>query len=233
MRHRIEHDQEPRRQLQREDRPFARRQLDGVERDLLHDALIIGRQLDAGAPEDLPVVFERRELVGAVGRDLAQARAHREGDLDHMVERGLVARLAEDAAIFRLVERLEGRVGIEHAGATAADDVPGHLEEAEARRMQQCCDHALLGEPFLGRELDGVDLVQRLVGPVATSRSMTATASPPVDWRKAANKVSVSLMQQRLHECRCDEHPIHDGETSRFVEPVIGASVRQQRLSEL
>jgi hypothetical protein len=26
-----------------------------------------------------------------------------------------------------------------------------------------------------------------------------------------------------LHECGCDEHPIHDGETSRFVEPVIGA----------
>jgi hypothetical protein len=26
-----------------------------------------------------------------------------------------------------------------------------------------------------------------------------------------------------LQECRCGEHPIHDGETSRFVEPVIGA----------
>ena len=102
-----------------------------------------------------------------MGGDLAQPRTHGEGDLHHVVEGRLVGGGAEGAFIFRLVEGLQRGVGVEHAATAAADDVPGHLEEADPRRMQQGGDEALLLDPGFRREVEGVDLVERVIGRIA------------------------------------------------------------------
>ena len=163
----IEEDEISGRELQGEDGPLARRQLDYFERHPLDPGLVVGRQIDPGAPEDLAVVFDGRQLVGAMRGDLAEPWADGEGDLHHIVERGLIGGGAEGAFVFRLIEGLQRRIGVEHPGAAAADDIPGHLEQAEPRRMQEGGDEALLVDPFLGRESQGVDLVERVIGRVA------------------------------------------------------------------
>src|SRR3984893_5765064 len=53
MRHRVEHDQRARRQLQREDGPLSRRQVDAFERELRQQLLQIGWKIDGRTPEDL------------------------------------------------------------------------------------------------------------------------------------------------------------------------------------
>src|SRR5205807_1378368 len=99
MRHRIEHDQRALRQLQRNDGPFSWRQLNAFERDLAQQPLQIGWKIDGRTPEDLAKIFGCGQFVGAVSWDLAQARAHREGHLDQVVERRLIARGAKSAII--------------------------------------------------------------------------------------------------------------------------------------
>src|SRR5450631_1440382 len=79
MRHGIEHDQRALRNLQGEDGPFSWRQVDGFERDLTQQLLQIGWKIDGRTPEDLAIIFGRRQSVGIMGRDLAQPRADHEG----------------------------------------------------------------------------------------------------------------------------------------------------------
>ncbi len=95
MRHRLEDDQELGRQLQRQLRLFAGRQLERVERDLLDHPFEILRQLHRRGPEDLAEIFGEGQLVRVVRRDAADAAADRERHLDHLVERRLVAGGAE------------------------------------------------------------------------------------------------------------------------------------------
>ena len=56
-------------------------------------------KVDAAAPEGLTVIFPERQPLGIVRRDAPRARAHREGHLDHVVERRLVIEIAEGAVI--------------------------------------------------------------------------------------------------------------------------------------
>src|ERR1700724_3546017 len=79
MRHGIEHDQRALRQLQRKDGPFSWRQVDNFERDLRQQLLQIGWKIDRRTPEDLAIIFRRRQLVGIMRRALSHARAYREG----------------------------------------------------------------------------------------------------------------------------------------------------------
>ncbi len=91
--HRLEDDDVARRQQDREQRLLSGGKLEDVERGVLEfllEALV--RQVDAGAPEDLPEILERRQGVRIVGGDAAHARADGEDDLDHLVEGRLVAR---------------------------------------------------------------------------------------------------------------------------------------------
>src|SRR6266480_6579561 len=104
MRHGVKYDQRALRQLQGKDGPFSGRQVNGFERDLPQQLLQIGRKIDGRTPEDLSVIFGRGQLVGTVGGDLPHARAYREGHLDQIVERRLIAGGAESAIILRPIQ---------------------------------------------------------------------------------------------------------------------------------
>ena len=98
--------------------------------------------------------------------DATNARAHREAHLHCVVERRLVGHPAERAMVVLLPHALQRRVGVEDAPAARAEDVPGHLEEAQPRRMQKRRDHLLLVQAAVGREADGVDARELLVGAI-------------------------------------------------------------------
>src|SRR5713101_265069 len=78
MGHRLEHDHELLRQLQRQRGALAWWQLDRIEHDLCEDALEILRQVEAGAPKNLSLIFPHRPAVRIVRGDPANARVHRE-----------------------------------------------------------------------------------------------------------------------------------------------------------
>src|ERR1700737_2242641 len=163
MRHRIEHDQRALRQLQRKDGPFSWRQVNSFERDLPQHLLQIGWKIDGRTPEDLAIIFGRGQFVGTVGRDLPHARAYREGHLDQVVERRLIARGTESATILRPIQGLQAFVGGKNTGATWAHDGPCHLENAEPPRIQERRDDPLLVDALLGREIKRVHLVQGMI----------------------------------------------------------------------
>jgi hypothetical protein len=163
MRHRIEHDHRALRHLQRKDRPFARRQVDDLECDLPQHFFRIGRQIDRRTPEHLPIIFGRRQLIGAMGRYFSHTRAYRKSHLDQIVERRLIARRAERAIVLRVVQRLQVLVGGEHAGAARAHHAPCHFHDAERHGMQQRRDHPLLAESSLAREVKRVHSVQGMI----------------------------------------------------------------------
>ena len=122
------------------------------------------RQIDARAPENLPVIFGFGQRVGIMGGDAAHARAHGEGDLDHLVERRLVARGAEPAGIFLVIDGLEGRAGIEHPAAAGAQHVPRQFEQAEPGGVQECSERHFLVETVLGGEIEHVDAAEIAIG---------------------------------------------------------------------
>lgn len=67
--------------------------------------------------------------------DVANPRAHRNRDLDHVVQRRLIAGSAECAIVLLLVQALKCRAGIEDAAAAWTEYVPGQLEDSDAGRM--------------------------------------------------------------------------------------------------
>ena len=79
-------------------------------------------------------------VMRIVRRDPPHARAHGEGDLDHLVERRLVGLRAQRAVVGLLVHRLELLAGVEHAAAARAQHVPVQLEQAEPRGVQEGAD---------------------------------------------------------------------------------------------
>ncbi len=80
-----------------------------------------------------------------------------------LIESRFVILDAERTKIVVAIEGLQGRGRLEHAAAARTEHVPGHVEEAEPRRMDERADHRLLVEPALGGEGERVDAVQRLV----------------------------------------------------------------------
>ena len=66
------------------------------------DLLEIVRDIEAGAPEDLPEIFCEREIVRIVRRDPADPAAHRECHLDHLVECRLDSRRRRSRSRTRL-----------------------------------------------------------------------------------------------------------------------------------
>ena len=163
MSHRIEHDRKPLRQGHRHRRPLARRQLHHVERHPLDDAFEILRRLGSGTPENLAHVFGVGKQIRIMRGDLANSRVHGEGDLDQLVERRLVIGRAQRAVIIGPIEGLQRGAGFEHAPAPGANHAPGHVEQAEPRRMRQRRDHRLLAQAVRRGEGERIDPVERPV----------------------------------------------------------------------
>ncbi len=208
MRHGIEHDQRALRHLQRKDRPFSRRQVNRFERHLLQQLLHIGGKIDRRTPEYLPIIFGRGQFVGTVGRDLPQARAYREGHLDQVVERRLIARGAESAIILRPIQGLQAFVGGENAGAARAHHVPCHLEHAEPHRIQECCDDLLLADALLGREIKRVHLVQGMIRGIP-HHALEHVHNGLVGRLTQGHKQSLGFAHPTmLHETRQSGHPL-------------------------
>jgi hypothetical protein len=160
MRDRVEDDGELGRQLEGDHRLLSRLQLDRFQRQLLDQPLEIVGQVDPGAPEDLPGIFDEGEGVGIVGGDPAHARGNGERHLHHLVQRGLVTGGAQRAAVGLLAHGLERGVGVQHASAARAEHVPRHLEQTEAGGVQEAADHPVLVEAVLPGEVEDVDAVE-------------------------------------------------------------------------
>ena len=165
--HRIEGDDEFARQLHRQHRLAAGRQVDRVYGEFGETVAQCVGQIDARAPEYLPVIFDFGERVGVVGADMAHPRADGESHLDHLVESGLIAGSAETAIILVAIDGFERRAGIEHAAAAGTNHVPGQFEETEPGRVQKRSDHPLLVEPVLRREGERIDAAEIAVRRVA------------------------------------------------------------------
>ena len=163
MRHGIEHDQRALRHLQGKDGPLPRRQIDDFERNVVQQLLQIVRKIDRRTPEDLAIIFGRGQFVGVMGRDLPHARAYREGHLDQIIERRLIARGAESAIILRAIQGLQAFVGGKNPGAARAHHAPCHLEHAEPHRIQQRCDDPLFVDALRACEIKRVHLVQGMI----------------------------------------------------------------------
>ena len=163
----LEGDDERLGQMQRQQRALAWRQLDAIEHDTVDDVRKIAWQIDPRTPEHLPHIVPHRQAVGIVGGDPADAGADRERHLDHFVERRLISGGAEGAVVFCLIDRFQRGAGIEHAAAARAEHVPGHVEQAQPRRMQESRGHLLIGEAVACRESQGIDAIEIGVDPLA------------------------------------------------------------------
>lgn len=158
MGHRLEHDHEFCRQLQGQKRPLARRQFDLLQGEVVDHLLQgVSGQIGARALEDLTKILDRRQRVRVVRGDPAHSRIDREGDLDHLVEGGLVAGGTEGAAVFAPVHGLERGTGLQHAATAWAQYVPGEVEESDPGGVQEGGNDAFLAEAGLGGEGQRVD----------------------------------------------------------------------------
>ena len=91
MRHRLEHDDELRRQLQGQYRLLMGRQLKRVQHHVIgerRERLLV--EIDAGTPENLLEIFPDRQRVGVMRRDPPDPGTDGEGDFDLLVDRGLI-----------------------------------------------------------------------------------------------------------------------------------------------
>jgi len=161
---RLEDDDLRGRKLDRNHRLLASRQFEELEGEFIDTRLQILRQVSRRAPENLAEIFHRRQAVRVVASNPAHARADGEVDVDHFVERGVVAGGAERTIVDVLMHRLQRVVGAKHAAAAGAEDVPLHLEEAEARGVEERGDGFLGVEAALLAEGDRIDAVEVAVG---------------------------------------------------------------------
>ena len=100
MRHRLEHDHELIGQLQGKHGFFARRQFDGLKRHLIdqpRDRFIV--QVHSRTPEHLAGVFPDWQRIGIMRRDAPHPGTDREGNLDLLIDRGLITAGAQTAMI--------------------------------------------------------------------------------------------------------------------------------------
>jgi len=93
--------------------------------------------------------------------DASDASADREGDLDHLVERCLIAAGAERANVIVMTDRLQCRAFAKHTAAAGTDDIPRQFKDAKARSVQEGGNDGFLVETAIGGKSDGVDAAQR------------------------------------------------------------------------
>src|SRR6516165_5036118 len=147
VRYRLEHDDEVRRQLQRHHGLLVRRQLQRLEGYLvLHRGKVVLVEVDPGAPENLPVVFPERQRVWLVCGNPSDLGADGEGDLDLLVDGGLIAASTKPAMIVVGAQRFQRVVGTEYTAAAGAQHVPAQIEQAKPRGVQEPGNHLLFVE---------------------------------------------------------------------------------------
>src|SRR5215204_4565266 len=154
--------------LQAQDSPLAGLQFDDFQYALAAQ-LVEGAQLGerhTRPEEDLPVVIPEAEPVWVMRGDAADARAYREAHFHRVVERRFVGQPAKCAMVCFLPNALQRGIGVEDSSAARAENVPGHFEEAQPRRMQEGRNHLLLVQATAGGEADGVDARKLLIGAV-------------------------------------------------------------------
>ena len=105
-----------------------------------------------------------------VRRDPANARVDREGNLDHLVERRLIAGGAERAVISLLVHGFEGMSDVEHSAAARAKHIPGQIEQAKPGGMQEATDGLFLIEAFVGGKRQHIESAELTIAAVADQR---------------------------------------------------------------
>src|SRR6478735_6545966 len=98
---------------------------------------------------DLAHILHWGQLVRVVGLDSAHPRTDGEGDLDHLVESRLVSSGAQPTIVGLAVHGPQADAGLQNGAATWAEDVPGHVEDADLCRMQESRDHKRFVESLL------------------------------------------------------------------------------------
>ena len=101
--------------------------------------------------------------MGIVRRDPPDLLMDGEGDLDEFIERRRVVRRAERARVFGAVERFQCGAGFKNAAAAGTQHVPGHVEEAQTRGVNQRADHRLFAKSMAGGEGERIDTAERPV----------------------------------------------------------------------
>ncbi len=201
VRHRVDQDHEFRRQLQRQQRLSARRQLDRFEEDILEQFLEIIRDIDARAPEHLTEILAERQFVRVVRRDPAHPATDRERHFDDLVEGRRVTGRTPGTGVFVLVDALQRGAAVEHAAAARAQHVPRQFENAEPRRMQKSGNCPLLIEPGLPGKIQHVDPAQGTVRSIpnqrldrlGTHRDRRIAAEPQTDfWLRSSSRPTLS-----------------------------------------
>ncbi len=92
--------------------------------------------------------------------DLAHPRIDREGDLDHLVEGRFISGRTQRAIVLLVIEGLQRGAGIEHAAAPRAQHVPGQIEQADPRCMQERRDRLLDVDIRCRRKAQRVDAAE-------------------------------------------------------------------------
>ncbi len=95
--------------------------------------------------------------------DAPDPRTDREGDLDLLVDRGLVTAGAQAAMIVVVTQRFQRGVRVQHAAAARAQHVPGEIEQPEPGSMQKSGNHPLFVEPGPLRKIQHIDAVELVV----------------------------------------------------------------------
>ena len=127
--------------------------------------------------------------------DAPDARADREGDLDLLVDGGLIAAGAQAAMIVVRTQRFQRGVGAEHAAATGAQHIPGQIEQPEPRGVQKARDHPLFVEPGPLRKIQHVDAVELMVlARFRSARRMASATAGSVVCLSSENCAWMSLM---------------------------------------
>ena len=192
----VEDDHELRRQLQRQNGLLAGRELDGLERDLVDQPRKIFWKINPGPPKDLPAIFRKVKPVGIVRRYPAHPGIDRERHLDHLIERGLVAGGAEGAAVLAPVHGLQRCSRVEHAAAARAQYVPGQLEDAKPRGMQERRDYRLGLRAPSGGEIQHVDAAELAIGAL-TDQSLDGGRDSGIGRLPQGRELDVPLAHAR------------------------------------
>lgn len=102
--------------------------------------------------------------------DPSNTRVDREGDLNHLVERRLIAGRAERAVISLLVHGFEGMSDVEDSATTRAKHIPGQIEQAKPGGVQEATDGLLLIEAFVGSKREHIESTELTIAAVANER---------------------------------------------------------------
>ena len=195
MRHRLEHDDELRRQLQRQHRLFARRQFERVDHDLLGQAR---ERFLVEVDAELQKICLKYSQIGSVLGSCAAIRLTRgltvKGDFHLFVDRGLVTRRAQRAIVIVVAQRfqvLNGRRARRRSRGTAHSS---QIEQPEPRRVQEAGNHPLFVEPGSAGEVQGVDPVELVILALLDQPAIASTTAGSAVCLRTENWAWVSLM---------------------------------------